>query len=115
MSLNYDWTRTEGHETLSPDMKYLACMSTMLVGVGDLSTDKSYAEYVLRLKVFEALHGGLLYGEDGMPRLLSDALASGEVVIRGLRTNVSLEPRARWLKAKTDQALKDLLRFTTTD
>lgn len=97
MALHYDWSRTPEHEALDPQLKYIACMSTMAVGVGDLSTPKGFAEYVMRLRVLESLVGSFWTDGDG-----NGMLADHAEKFRGLRTNVNLEPRAKWMKVRTD-------------
>lgn len=107
MALNYDWSRTPEHAELDPQLKYIACMSTMAVGVGDLSTPKGFAEYVMRLRVLESLVGSFWTDGDG-----NGTLADHTEKFRGLRTNVSTEKRASWLKRKTDEFVAATLAVT---
>ena len=100
MALHYDWTKTPNADALSPDLKYTACVATMVIGVGDLSTDKNFAEFVLRLKAYEAWFGPMTMDAEGKPQ----GLASLAAQLRGLRTNVSLEPRAKWMKRMMESA-----------
>jgi hypothetical protein len=102
MPLHYDWTRTENHEAMSNELKYAACMSTMVTGVGDLSTPKTFTEYLLRLKAYEAWYGPLWVGAtaEGSP----EGLAREASKFRGLRTNVTLEPRTKWVRRMMDAA-----------
>lgn len=103
MPLHYDWTDTPNHEQLSDTLKYTATMATMALGVGDLSTAKGFAEYALRLSAYEAWFGALLLTPDGDPIGLSAFVEQ----VRGLRTNVTLEPRAKWFKRMSDTFIKE--------
>lgn len=105
MSLNYDWTHTPDHADLPESLRYTACMATMVVGVGDLSTNKGMAEYTLRLKAFEAWFGPLYYGPEADEN--REGLAAYADKVRGLKTNVSLEPRAKWFKRMTERYVSE--------
>jgi hypothetical protein len=82
-------------------------MMTMVLGVGDLSTPKGFAEYVLRLKAYEAWFGPMweVAVEDPSP----NGLAAQADKVRGLRTNVTLETRAKWFKRMGDHFTRQAL------
>jgi hypothetical protein len=106
MALHYDWSKTPDHTALDPQFKYTAAMATAALGVGDISTDAGFSEYVMRLKVYEGLFGPLWMNEQGLPPGLSVIAEKA----RGLRTNVALEPRAKWFKRMADQYLAETRR-----
>lgn len=103
MALHYDWTKTPNHESLDHSIKYTAAMATMVLGVGDLATAKGHAEFALRLKTYEAWFGPLLVDNEGH----GVGLSTYAEQVRGLRTNVTLEPRAKWFKRMSERYLQE--------
>ena len=68
-------------------------MATMSISMGEI-TAKNADEFYARISIIDRLFGGFLI-EDGKPAYLTPEHIRAHV---GLRTNVSEETRAKWLK-----------------
>ncbi len=82
----------------------------MFLGIGSVS-ETNVAEVIVRNKIHEALFGPAYYYIDeatGVRKNAYDAEFIRKMV--GYSTNVSTEPRAKWLKRMTDSAIVDQVR-----
>jgi hypothetical protein len=85
----------------------------MFLGIGSVS-ETNVAEVIVRNKIHEALFGPAYYYIDeatGVRKSAYDAEFIRKMV--GYSTNVSTEPRAKWLKRMTDSAIADQVRQAT--
>lgn len=82
----------------------------MFLGIGSVS-ENNVAEVIVRNKIHEALFGPTYYYIDeatGVRKNAYDAEFISKMI--GYSTNVSTEPRAKWLKRMTDNAIADQTR-----
>ena len=118
MALTWDLTEIEGHDALcwietdeknddGEPLREMAPLtnafiwSTIAIGIGHW-TSENLAEVYTRLKFLERIDGCLMYRTVDGKR--EDAPLTPEQVAshRGLRCNVTLEPRRAWLKRQAE-------------
>ena len=77
----------------------------MFLGIGSVS-ENNVAEVIVRNKIHEALFGLTYYFTDEATGVRTNAY-DAEFISKmiGYSTNVSTEPRAKWLKRMTDNAI----------
>jgi hypothetical protein len=96
---NVVWIKTgEKNEDGSDEMTmnpvtHALIFATMSVGIGDIR-EKNMDEFVARFRIIEKLQGPFII-EDGKGRRLEDHELAAHI---GLRTNVSNETRAAWVR-----------------
>jgi hypothetical protein len=78
--------------TMNP-VTHALIFATLSVGIGDI-TDKNIDEFVARFRIIEKLQGPFII-EDGKGRPMEDHELAAHI---GLRTNVSNETRAAWVR-----------------
>jgi hypothetical protein len=79
-----------------------AIWNSMAIGIGVLD-ELSLPEAVVRTQIKEGLNGAWQYDNEGNPIYLWKELWR----FVGLRTNVSYEPKAKWLRWHYDLAVKE--------
>lgn len=79
-----------------------AIWNLMAISIGSL-TEKTLPEAIVRTRIYEGLHGASYYTAKGTPIYLWSELHR----FVGLKTNVSYEPRTKWLKWRYDVALRE--------
>ena len=82
----------------------------MFLGIGSVS-ENNVAEVIVRNKIHEALFGPTYYYTDEATGVRTNAY-DAEFISKmiGYSTNVSTEPKAKWLKRMTDSAIADQTR-----
>ena len=82
----------------------------MFLGIGSVS-ENNVAEVIIRNKIHEALFGPAYYFTDKATGVRTNAY-DAEFIRKmiGYSTNVSAEPKAKWLKRMTDSAIADQVR-----
>ena len=101
-----DWDNQEEADTVGRFAFIL-----MSIGIGSVS-EKNVAEVIVRNQIREALFGLMYYYTDettGTKRSAYDAEFIRKMI--GYSTNVSTEPRGKWLKRMTDIAISDQIRY----
>lgn len=79
-----------------------AIWNSMAIGIGYLN-ERTLPEAVVRTRIYEGLNGAWQYDNEGNPIYLWAELHR----FVGLKTNVSYEPKAKWLKWRYDVALRE--------
>lgn len=101
------WVRLDADgEKLNPVTDGLI-WSTMSIGLGEI-TEKNINEWLVRLQFSDKLFGTLLIkaGENG--ERVERPITREELVAHiGLRTNVTNETRAKWMKRMTERFMSD--------
>ncbi len=102
-----DWDNKEEGDTVGRFAFIL-----MFLGIGSVN-EKNVAEVIVRNKIHEALFGATYYYTDETTGVRTNAY-DADFIRRmiGYSTNVSTEPRAKWLKRMTDSAIQDQVRLT---
>ena len=105
MSLNWEFTRTDladaRKEQYPPTadgvmnaVTYTLIMSTMLVGIGEL-TEKTIPEFWVQINIYESLHDAFVRNGHGSPRPITLDDLRAHI---GLKTNVfPMEARTKWV------------------
>lgn len=85
----------------------------MFIGIGSVKED-NVAEVIIRSKIHEALFGPIYSYIDEATGVRTNAY-DAEFIRKmiGYTSNVSTEPRARWLKRMVDSAIADQVRHAT--
>lgn len=109
MSLNYWFDKIDNYKEVvwiptptdeNPDEVTMNPVTNALifgsisVGLGEI-TDKNIDEWVARFRIIEKLHGHMLVKGDGTPWFVTNEEFVAHI---GLRTNVSNESRAQWMR-----------------
>lgn len=104
MALTYDltgcvlpddmWVERDGHKAMNWRYEVIIMPGTMLTGIGVLN-DETIPEFYSRLNCYERLTGALGRNGDG-----SEHFTEFEDIVKmkGLRTNVSMMTRTKWVK-----------------
>lgn len=79
-----------------------AIWNLMVIRIGSL-TEKTLAEAIVRTRIHEGLNGPWYYTANGTPVYLWSELHR----FVGLKTNVTYEPRSKWLKWHYEVAVKE--------
>lgn len=112
MSLDFRFTDIPDYETVTRNedgtlrgVTQCIIFATMAVGVGDTSY-RDGDEFVWRVQVYESLFGpSFAQGPEGLIALPEDELRKHV----GLRTNVSFETRAAWLKRTMERHYRETI------
>jgi hypothetical protein len=113
MALNFDLTKVKNREFLDNKENAstidMLIYCTMFVGMGEI-TEKNFVEFFTRVHLLEKVNGTFLKQFDG------DKLNPHEITLDdvrnmiGLKTNVSTETRAKFMKRNLDGFFQDIAR-----
>lgn len=101
MALTWDAKQVPEADRNDPSFQS-AIWNSMAIGIGDLN-EKTLPEAIVRTRIYEGLNGAWNFTNKGTPVYLWAELHR----FVGLKTNVSYEPRTKWLKWRYDVALRE--------
>lgn len=116
MSLDWNATKVAGinwEDTEEADTVARFAFILMAIGIGSV-TEKNLPEVIVRNKIREALFGMMYYYIDETTGTRKSAYTDDFIRrMVGYSTNVTTEPRGKWLKRQTDIAISDQIRYFT--
>lgn len=106
MSLDWNAKEAPGWKDLDDSAKEAAIFATMFVGIGKVDAEH-LPEYIARVLLMDKLGQGsyLMAGPNGEP--VSAWTVEKLLLVEGLRSNVTYEPRDKWLARITGRTLDD--------
>lgn len=119
MALHFDYknvvgpTINPGDPALMHPVLHTIIMSTMVLDLGRLTTDKDVAEYAFRIGLYQRFFGPLLQWEHGKTK--ANITIEDVKQYKGLSCNVSNTTRAAWLKRFSQMCEREEKSYPTSN